>query len=69
MVHAEVFKPGLPGILEPPDIARAGDAVFVVAVDCDGAACAVGECDDLALVIGKQIAARGCRYAGTFELH
>ena len=52
MVHAEVFKPRLPGILEPADIARAGDAVFVVALDRGGVAADIGDRSDRTLVVG-----------------
>jgi len=54
MVHAEVFKPRLPGILEPADIARAGDAVFVVALDRGDVAADIGDRGDRALVVGGQ---------------
>ena len=41
-------------LTEPPDIARAGDAIFVVAVDRDRRACAVGDADDAAALVGAE---------------
>ena len=69
MVHAQILKPGLARILEPPDIARARDAVFIIAVDRDGIAPAIGNRGDRALVVGEQEAAFGCADPCALEPH
>ena len=51
MIHAELGEPGLAGVLEPPGVARRGDAVFVVAVDPGCGAVGVGGGEDRALVV------------------
>ena len=59
VIHAELGEPGLAGILEPPAVARAGDAVFAIAVYRDEGAARVRHRDDRALAVVLQAAPVG----------
>ena len=57
--HPHLGQPRLPGVTEPPDVGRRGDAIFVVGVDIDRRAGAVGDAEDTAALVGHQEPARG----------
>src|SRR5205823_8271430 len=62
IIHAELAEPHLPGVLEPPAVGRAGDAIFIVAVDGAQRAGVVGPADDAAALVGaEEGAAAGVR--------
>jgi len=54
IIHAELGQERLPGVLEPPDIAGGGDAVFIVAVDRGQRTARAAERDDAALRVGVE---------------
>lgn len=54
MPHPQLGQPRLPGIAEPPDIARCRNAIFIIAVQPHRRARAVGDAHHAAALVGHQ---------------
>ena len=59
VVSADLIQPLLPRVLEPADVRCAGLAKFVVGVDAEQGAGAVGDRDDAAALVGAEELAVG----------
>jgi hypothetical protein len=56
-------------VAEPAHIGGGGNAIFIIAVDGDGRACAVRHAGDRAALVGHQEAAGAAVYAAAFIPH